>query len=140
MQPHGKKYSAPGIDVFFEPRLCIHAARCVAGLPAVFDPNRRPWIQPANATPDELADVIARCPTGALHFIRTDGGGMEPRPDANVVSVVANGPLYISGEISVETLDGTPVAKDYRLALCRCGASKNKPYCDNSHIAIGFEG
>jgi len=60
-------YETEGITVTFDPRLCIHAAECVRGLPKVFDPTRRRWIQPEHASPDEVAAVVARCPTGALH-------------------------------------------------------------------------
>ena len=63
-----KSYSSDAITVSFDPRLCIHAARCVAGAPEVFDPNARPWIRPENAGADKLADVVARCPTGALRY------------------------------------------------------------------------
>src|ERR1700682_1566784 len=133
-----KKYTGDGIDVFFEPRLCIHAARCVAGLPDVFDPQKRPWIQPMNATADALADVVSRCPTGALHYQRNDGIAEVP-DDVAGMTVVANGPLYVRGDVTLTLPDGSVVRHDTRIALCRCGDSKNKPYCDNSHVAKGFE-
>ena len=134
-----KKYTGEGIDVFFDPALCIHAARCVHGLPNVFDPAKRPWIQPMNADADTLSEVIARCPSGALHYARADGRS-EAADDDDSVSLVAGGPLYIRGDITLTLPDGTIVRHDTRLALCRCGDSKNKPYCDNSHIAAKFEG
>jgi CDGSH-type Zn-finger protein len=78
-----------------------------------------------------------RCPTGALHFARKDGGPAEPLPVANTVQVRANGPLYLRGDVAVTLADGS-VLKDTRAALCRCGASSHKPFCDNSHREVGF--
>ncbi len=138
MEPRGKKYSAPDINVYYEARLCIHARRCVEGAPTVFDPNVRPWIQPANASADQLADVVERCPTGALHFVRRDGGAAEVPASEDSIALVANGPLYVRGDVTLVLQDGTPVRQDTRLALCRCGHSQNKPFCDNSHKAANF--
>jgi uncharacterized Fe-S cluster protein YjdI len=131
----GKKYSGDGIDVYFDARRCIHAARCIDGLPEVFDKNRRPWIDPHKASPEALAALVLQCPSGALHTT------MPEAPDAvDSIAVTANGPLYVRGDIKLQLQDGTIVNHDTRLALCRCGDSKNKPFCDNSHIAKGFTG
>jgi len=124
--------------VRFEPRRCIHAAECVFGLQAVFDPERRPWIDPQAAAADAIARVVERCPTGALHHERKDGGPAEEPDESNRVRVTRNGPLYLRGRIEVIGEDATVLARDVRLALCRCGASASKPYCDNSHRAIRF--
>ena len=67
-------YEAPGITVTFDPNVCQHTAICLRGLPAVFDIKQRRWVQPEAATPEEVAAQVARCPTGALQFQRTDGG------------------------------------------------------------------
>ena len=128
-----KTYTADGITVRFDPLRCIHAERCVRGLPAVFDAERRPWIDPAQAPPDATAEVVARCPTGALHFERTDGGNAEPVPPANMATIAPDGPIYVHGDIRLETPDGVEVLRDTRIALCRCGRSRRKPFCDNSH-------
>ena len=131
-------YKSDDITVTYALKRCIHAAECVHGLPSVFDPNAKPWTQPGNATADAVAEVIHKCPTGALQYERHDGGPAEAIPDANTIEVVADGPLYVRGDITIQTADGTEVLKDTRIALCRCGASKNKPFCDNSHNAAGF--
>ena len=67
-EPTGRAYPAPGITVWFDAAICQHAARCVAGLPSVFDSGARPWIQPGNAAPDEVAAQVQRCPSGALQY------------------------------------------------------------------------
>src|SRR5216110_1107837 len=90
-----KSYSTAAITVQFEPRRCIHAAACVFGLPEVFDPERRPWIDPQRAGADAIAGVVARCPTGALHFERHDGGPAELPDPVHQVRPTRNGPLYV---------------------------------------------
>ena len=133
-----RRYSSDEIDVTWDAKRCIHAAECVRGLPIVFDTSQRPWIQPANADADELAGIVLKCPTGALHFERKDGGGSEAIPELNRIAVAADGPLYLSGEIQISDMGGNVLLEDTRVALCRCGASENKPFCDNSHTEAGF--
>ncbi|HLT47341.1 MAG TPA: CDGSH iron-sulfur domain-containing protein [Rubricoccaceae bacterium] len=129
-----KTYPADGVEVRYAVRRCIHAEACVRGLPRVFDPRRRPWIDPTQAPPDAVAEVVMRCPTGALHFTRTDGGAQEPVPATNTVAVQPSGPLYVRGDVRVETPEGEVILRDTRVAFCRCGRSRNKPFCDNSHL------
>ena len=133
-----KTYTSDAIAVRFSPRRCIHAAECVFGIPTVFDPGRIPWIDPSEASADAIARVVARCPTGALHFERRDGGPAEEPDAVNRVRPTANGPLHLRGRIEVRAADGTVIARDVRMALCRCGATRNPPFCDRSHAAIRF--
>ncbi len=133
-----RSYDGKDITVTYSLRRCIHAAECVHGLGAVFDPKRRPWIDPDQAPADQLAEVILRCPSGALRFERKDGGAEEPIPENNTVTVAPDGPLYLHGNVEVTLPDGS-VHQDTRVALCRCGASKNKPFCDNSHLKAEFK-
>jgi len=140
----GKKnheYVGEQISIGYDAKRCIHAAECVHGLPAVFDPDRRPWVEPDEAGADAIAEVVGRCPTGALRFERLDGGPAESAPVESVVKVEADGPLYASGDLRIETGGSeAPVEAriEYRAALCRCGASANKPFCDNAHLECGF--
>ena len=89
--------------------------------------------QPAGV---ERADQ--RCPTGALHFRRLDGGPQEPVPEATTIQERPNGPLFVRGDVTIFGQDHTLVRQDTRVALCRCGASANKPFCDGSHRRVGF--
>jgi CDGSH-type Zn-finger protein/uncharacterized Fe-S cluster protein YjdI len=135
----GKRYTSETIAVTFDGARCIHAAECVRGMPTVFDTKRRPWILPAAGTAEEIVAVIERCPTGALHYERSDGGPAE-RPDTrNTLRVRARGPYYTRGKLRVITAEGDLYLQDVRIALCRCGRSQYKPFCDNSHIAAGFD-
>jgi len=136
-----KSYASEEIAVTFDPRRCIHAARCVDGAPEVFDPNARPWIRPGNAGAGRIAEVVARCPTGALRYERRDGGPAEAVPSEVTISVEKNGPIYVRGPVPLVDPSGEVWADaGHRYALCRCGASSNKPYCDNSHGKVGFVG
>ncbi len=133
-----KSYHSDSIRVSYDAVRCIHAAECVKGLPAVFDPDRRPWIDPNRAPADDIATVVPRCPTGALTFTRLDGGAAEPAPAENAVMVVPDGPLYIRGDVRLHGPTGTEETK-HRCALCRCGLSEHKPSCDGRHVRGGFK-
>lgn len=133
-----RHYTNDDIDVSYDVRRCIHAEECVRGLPAVFDTARRPWILPSAASADEIAHVIERCPSGALHFERRDGDRSEAPQQLTSIVPIPGGPLY-GGLVQMRSADGKSVFEDMRMALCRCGQSKNKPFCDNSHFAANFD-
>lgn len=128
-----EKYPGDGVAVTYDVRRCIHAEACVRGLPSVFNRGRRPWIDPSRSSPDEITAVVGRCPTGALKAVRTDGSLDETAPDAVRIRVEADGPLYVHGRVELVDRAGSPVLRDVRIALCRCGLSGNKPLCDNTH-------
>lgn len=130
-------YEGAKIRVVYDAKLCIHAAECGRSAGALFEGDRDPWCDPDQVAVDEVVEVIARCPTGALSFERKDGGASERPPEHNVVVIAPGGPIYIRGDIDLEGVEGQGVST--RVALCRCGASNNKPLCDNSHVGIGFE-
>ena len=132
-------YEFEGSDVVvrWDRLRCIHAERCVHGSPEVFDPNRRPWIDPDRADVEAVAAVVWECPTGALHFTHTSGDRVEPIPESTHAQTSVDGPLYVKGRLLIG-LPGGAREPENRAALCRCGASKNKPFCDNSHLAAGF--
>lgn len=130
----GRAYTAPEITVYYNKDRCIHFAACVRGLHAVFDTQKRPWIQADQAPPEQIAEVVRRCPTGALHYVLAQGEAETP--EATTVDVRANGPYFLRGDLSINTPGGT--LRDTRMALCRCGGSSNKPFCDGTHRQNGF--
>ncbi len=130
-------YTGATLDVFYDKAKCIHAGECGRGLRAVFDGRRTPWIEVDRAPADEVIRVVERCPTGALTYARKDGGPVEAAGTANVVQVSAHGPLYARGDVTLKRADGSETTV-HRVALCRCGHSKNKPFCDDSHVAANF--
>lgn len=120
--------------IHFEAKKCIHSRHCVLDRPDVFVPNvAGEWIHPDNATPDEVAEIAHNCPSGAINYERLDGGAGEQPPKVNVVRVRENGPLAFHAPLKLGE-----VGIGFRATLCRCGASKNKPYCDSSHVATAF--
>jgi uncharacterized Fe-S cluster protein YjdI len=120
-----KRYEGRDIDVTYDVARCLHAAECVRGLPGVFDTARKPWIDPDAGDADAVADVIRRCPTGALHYTLRDGEPERPAVPTRV-RVPEGGPLLVEGDLE---LNGAP---ETRAAICRCGESANQPYCDRS--------
>ena len=131
-------YAAPDVTVTFDPAKCIHAAECIRALPDVFDSTRARWIRPERATAAEVVDAVMRCPTGALHYA-LPGGAPEAAADGPAaIRLSRNGALYVRGEVRVVTEDDREVASGLRMALCRCGASRNQPFCDGSHRTAGF--
>ncbi len=103
------------------------------------DSRRRPWIVPSAASADEIANVIARCPSGALHFKRCDGSPSETPQLPTSIVPTPGGPLYVRDLIQLRSADGSSVFEGVRMALGRCGQSHNKPFCDKSHLYAGFD-
>lgn len=133
-----RDYEGDGITVYWEPALCIHVANCIRSLPEVFDPEARPWVNVSAANAVELAAAVESCPTGALRYTRTDGAPQEEPRVPTRVQPRLNGPLFVEGDIEIVDGQGNVARRATRLALCRCGHSQNKPYCDLSHRAVGF--
>lgn len=131
-------FESPGITVTWSRKRCLHAAECLMRLPPVFEVGRKPWIEPENAEADAIARTIGRCPTGSLKYTRNDGGPDETPDAENTIRVGRNGPLWVRGNLVLADTDGNEVAREMRVALCRCGQSANKPFCDGAHIATGF--
>ena len=129
-------YATDAITVVFDPTRCIHAAECIRTAPAVFDSRRKRWIKPELGDPALIATAVHRCPTGALAY--TLPSGDAELADAAAIHAERNGPLYVRGDVTVETEDGRVIAHGLRMALCRCGATRNAPFCDGSHRAAGF--
>jgi uncharacterized Fe-S cluster protein YjdI/CDGSH-type Zn-finger protein len=125
----GKAYSAPSITVFYDRARCRHYAECVRGLAQVFDVTRRPWIRADLADANTIAEVIRRCPTGALHYRLTDGNS-EPADEPTTITPHPGGPLLVRGALILDTPNGP--LRETRAALCRCGQTGNAPFCDGA--------
>jgi uncharacterized Fe-S cluster protein YjdI len=129
-----RRYEGAGVVVNWEPALCIHVGNCFRALPTVFEPGARPWVKPDAASRDEVIDAVLACPTGALSLEGVEAG----ESGATTIEPRRNGPVYVRGIVEVVDRDGNVVRRATRLALCRCGESGNKPYCDLSHQGAGF--
>ncbi len=132
-------YKNDRIEVSWDSDVCIHAAECVKSLEKVFDPKKKPWINVDAASNSEIINAIKKCPSGALQFSSV---GEESRKQIKPVTIVVaqNSALRVSGNVRLEDSEGNQIESPERFALCRCGASENKPFCDGSHKRIGFVG
>ncbi|MBL4686903.1 MAG: CDGSH iron-sulfur domain-containing protein [Nannocystaceae bacterium] len=137
--PDLHKYPGKQLDVIWDRRLCIHVGECGRSEGDFFVGGRTPWCDPDQTEASNAVDVCHRCPTGALSYDRKDGGPLETAADENTVVVASRGPLYIRGELDVAGASDNMESVKFRAALCRCGQSKNKPFCDNSHEASDFK-
>ena len=126
------------VRILFDGSKCIHSRGCVLSRPDVFVPNvKGEWIYPDRATPAEIAELAHQCPSGAIRYEMLNGQADETPPLVNTVRARENGPLAFWGELNIAAAESGS-QPTYRATLCRCGASKNKPYCDGSHNAAGF--
>jgi CDGSH-type Zn-finger protein/uncharacterized Fe-S cluster protein YjdI len=122
------------MTLLYEGKKCIHSRFCVTGAPKVFLANvKGPWIYPDAMPVDALVEIAHACPSGAIRYRRKDGKPEEGAPPVNLVSIREAGPYAVRADMR---LDGQAVG--FRATLCRCGASRNKPYCDGSHHEVGF--
>ncbi len=124
-----------GLTLLYELKKCIHARFCVTGAPQVFLANvKGPWIVPDAIRTEALVEIAHACPSGAIRYQRKDGVPDETPPPVNLISIREAGPYAVRADLQ---LDGGP-AGTFRATLCRCGASKNKPFCDGSHHEVNF--
>jgi len=136
-----KEYTNGEVTIVWKPKSCIHSTICVGGLPDVFRPNEKPWINIDAASTEALVEQVKKCPSGALGYYMNAKGKKEASPNAAVrAQVTKNGPLLVHGDITVENEVGESTTKNNVTAFCRCGASANKPYCDGTHAKVRFEG
>lgn len=131
-------YEGKEITVHYNRLLCSHAAECGKRQKAAFDSSRKPWIEPDNASVEEIKQVVNACPSGALRFSIDGKEPQQASADATGVTVEPNGPYRVTG-IPLAAARLAQGANAEKYVLCRCGASKNKPFCDGSHVDIGWK-
>lgn len=149
-------YETRQIRVTFDPAKCIHSGICLATLPSVFNIARRRWIDPDQASPDQVLAAVAKCPSGALQAALVTS--VHPSPVANPqvepdprdvpgddqqggvkITVRDRGSLLIEGPFRVVDAGGNTLREGENCALCRCGRSRNKPFCDGSHRSVDWD-
>ena len=123
----GKAFQGSEITVYFDAPRCRHSAECLRGLPGVFNGKQRPWIAPDAAGAALVAEVIGRCPSGALHYLAPGIAGEQPDVPATV-RAVERGPFLLRGDLRIQAAGGW--VSDTRAALCRCTRSARQPFCD----------
>lgn len=142
----GAHFDGAEIRVKSDPSLCAHAAFCV---------NRHGNLNQVLHSAEDVSvrsqaiAMVERCPSGALtyeievwddDFEQTSNDDYHSvEPDLPIaIGVIRNGPLWVTGGIQIESADGQLLEVRNRVTLCRCGHSKNKPFCDGTHFKINF--
>lgn len=127
----------PGTGVVMRdtPSLCTSAGFCG---------NRRTKVWRMIADTDDtqvraaLMAMVERCPSGRLTYsLDETSGDIEPDLPTQI-ALLPDGPLWVTGGVAIDSADGRPYVARNRVTLCRCGASRNKPFCDGSHERVGF--
>jgi CDGSH-type Zn-finger protein len=133
-----ENYVGKQITIHDNRGICAHAGYCTDALASVFRMKQEPWIDPDAATVKEVIATIQKCPSGALSY-SIDDVEYRDRDGEPAIFLAPNGPYVVSGGVE---LGATPLAEgasEEHFTLCRCGASKNKPFCDGSHWYVEFD-
>lgn len=136
-----KTYTNGEITIHWKPDSCIHSRICwhkAHGLPEVFNPAERPWIKMDGSNTERIKEQVDKCPSGALSYQLNDA----PKAivsEATTIDITTNGPLIVKGNVILQHPNGDTKSNDGVMALCRCGASRNKPFCDGAHKTIDFQ-
>ena len=139
-----KEYTNGEVTIVWKPGLCMHSTLCFNGLPEVFNPRGRPWVNAEGAGTSSIVEQVKKCPSGALSFYYNEKSPapeeQQPVEELRLVEALPNGPLMVHGSSTIKKPDGSIIRREKNTAFCRCGASGNKPFCDGSHRKVGFEG
>jgi CDGSH-type Zn-finger protein/truncated hemoglobin YjbI len=130
--------AADGVTVYDDRTVCCHYGQCTRRRPAVFRADAEPFVDPHQATAREIIDVVRGCPSGALAYGKDSGGEPIERHEPPSITATVDGPYRVRGAIQVIGADGRTYERRERQVLCRCGLSRNKPFCDGSHWYAGF--
>jgi uncharacterized Fe-S cluster protein YjdI len=168
MEQRERSYTNGEITVYWKPGACIHSSICYTRLLEVFNPRKRPWVNMAGAASQTIIDVVNHCPTEALTWKYNDEGKNElltaedknhiriRRPEYNKklkesareireiisdkveIRIMQNGPMVVKGNFRVISSSGTELKPMKMSSFCRCGYSRNMPYCDGTHRKVAF--
>ncbi|MGE5380552.1 MAG: (4Fe-4S)-binding protein [Methylocystaceae bacterium] len=147
-KPVVKEYQNEDIIVYWYPKECSHAGKCWGGLPQVFDVSKRPWVNLAGSSAEAIIRTIDKCPSHALQYSLPSGSSVDPQnakgPGSKAyksesaavgqIRVVKDGPLLVEGLSRIFGTDGKLIKEADKMVLCRCGKTKNAPFCDGAHI------
>lgn len=133
-----KEFAGDELTIIDNIGVCCHAGECVQGAEEVFfewDGDERISL-PNAADKEKVIEVIRKCPSGSLAY-RLKGELQDEFFAEPEIFVSADGPLHVRGGVA---LNGGETQSGNHYTLCRCGASKNKPFCDGAHKEAGFKG
>jgi CDGSH-type Zn-finger protein len=133
-----RSYEGKKITIHDNRAMCAHVAHCVNELPSVFKRDSRPWIDADGARVEDVVRVVKRCPSGALSYsiddVEYEGEIGEP-----AIVVSKDGPYLVTGGVKLKDVAMGEGVSGRHYTLCRCGASRNKPFCDGAHLDTGFK-
>ena len=130
-------YQGMKITIHDNRSICAHAGRCTDGLAEVFRLKEEPWIHPDAASANEVIATIQECPSGALSY-SVDDVEHRDRNGEPTVFVAPNGPYVVTGGPELPNTIQVEGASTEHFTICRCGGSKNKPFCDGTHWSNNF--
>ncbi|HHU18232.1 MAG: (4Fe-4S)-binding protein [Anaerovoracaceae bacterium] len=148
---NAREYKTEDLIVYWYPSMCSHAAKCITLLPEVFDMQKRPWVNMNGASAIEIIRTIDKCPSGALRYSLPETSKVDPdlaNGPGNIknkatdlstpvtIRAVKDGPLLVKGPVTLLDVDGAVLREANSMVLCRCGKSKNPPFCDGEHRFI----
>ena len=133
-----ESYRGQKITIHDNRSICAHAGLCTDGLAAVFKYGSEPWIDASGAAAEAIVETIRRCPSGALSYTLDGIPGEEP-PQESSITVTRDGPYAVEGAAQLLDPSWAQGASTEHYTLCRCGASRNKPFCDGTHWSAGFK-
>jgi CDGSH-type Zn-finger protein/uncharacterized Fe-S cluster protein YjdI len=133
-----RNYTGSNVTVTWDSKLCIHVGECGRAKGDLFEAGRKPWCNPDVSSDEEVLDVVTRCPSGSLSLVFKDSSRRETPAAENTITVIYGGPLVVKGELEIDGAPDDAPGLKFRASLCRCGQSRNKPYCDNSHAKSDF--
>lgn len=133
-------FDGPALEVTDNDKYCAFARFC--------DSHGRVWnLVEKSDQPETREHTIhntVNCPAGRLKvWDKEKGSFIEPELEPSISLLEdpqerCSGPLWVKGGIPIDSSDGEKYELRNRVTLCRCGASGNKPFCDGSHVSIGF--
>ena len=133
-----QSYPGANITIHDNRSICAHAGHCTRTLAAVFKYGSEPWIDPRGGTVDAIIDAVRKCPSGALSYTLDEAEREQPLPGPSI-TVTKDGPYAVTGAAQLLGSAWAQGAPSEHCTLCRCGASKNKPFCDGTHWSVGFK-
>lgn len=137
MSKEVQNYKKDELGISYDPKICTHSANCVNKLPEIFNIENEPWVNLNNATKEKLLQSVKNCPSGALQLINEES--KNEGTEEVQIKIVSNGPVLVNGNFKITDHNGNVLEVKNKTALCRCGGSQNKPFCDGTHNKIDFK-
>lgn len=134
-----REYSGKDMVVVFNLGVCSHSAICLRSLPNVFDTAKRPWINVDGGSVKDIIETIEKCPSGALSY-KIGSRRYQDLDREPAIRIRPNGPFNVVGGIALKDVNKAEPESREHYCLCRCGTSKNKPFCDGNHGVNHFKG